>query len=169
MDPPARRLAGVGSRMNRVSRLLVVLLALLVLGSAAALLLGRTSAAKATPKQLAERDVAVRLADAPLPPGTHRARNLPKSLRLDGPGEAPETPNLVDRSARFLTSLGAGRALAWFRAHPPADARFSGTGSSSGGGEVPLHEVDFGWDELPRVRERALLIAVAAPPEGGGA
>jgi hypothetical protein len=169
MDSPARQLAAVGSRMNRLSRLLVALLALLVAGSAAALLLGRTSAAEATPKQLAERDVAVRLADAPLPPGTHHVRSLPRSLRLDGPGEAPETPNLVDRGARFVTSMGAGRALAWFRAHPPAGGRFSGTGSSSGGGAVPIHEVDFDWDELPSVRERTLLVSVVARPEGGAA
>jgi hypothetical protein len=159
----------MGPLNDRVNRIVLALLALLVAGSVVLLLRGHSDAAEATPKQLAERDVARRLADAALPPGSHRVSSLPKSLRLDGPGETPATPNLVDRGAQYVASMGAAKALAWFKAHPPAGARQLGTGTSGGRGTVTINDVTFESDELPAIRERRLLIAVAARPGGGAA
>ncbi|HEX4308176.1 MAG TPA: hypothetical protein VHZ54_19220 [Solirubrobacterales bacterium] len=164
------RIAELVSGMSRLSRWLVAALALIVVGSVAILVLGHSDAAEATPKQLAQRDVEERLAFTPLPPGTHRVDSLPKTLHLDGPGEEPATPNLVDRGARYVTSMGAARALAWFEAHPPAGSGRDGGGSTgtAGGGTV-VREVDFAWPDLPTIRGRALLVAVAARPSGGAA
>jgi hypothetical protein len=155
--------------MNRASRLFLALLALIVGGSVVILLRGHSDAAEATPKQLAERDVAERLAAAPLPPGTRRVDHLPKTLHLNGPGEEPATPNLVDRGAQFVTSMGAAPALAWVKAHPPAHAKQSLTSSFESKGEVLVHEIGFEWARQPSVRERVLLVAVAARPGGGAA
>jgi hypothetical protein len=165
----SERIAELTSGMSRVSRWLAAALALIVVGSVAILLLGHSDAAEATPKQLAERDAAQRLAEAPLPPGTHRVDSLPKSLRLDGPGEEPETPNLVDRGAEYVTSMGAAKVLAWFEAHPAPGSGKDGGGSLGTGGKIVVHEVDFAWPDLPTVRQRALLVAVAARPAGGSA
>jgi hypothetical protein len=160
---------GLGRGMNRASRLMAALLALIVVGSLAIILLGNSDAAGPTPKQLAERDVAERLAAAPLPPGAQRVTHLPKPLGLNEPGAAPATPDLVDRGSQFVTSIGAAQTLAWFEANPPAHSKQSGTGTSSSGGKVLSREVTFAWDELPTVRERALLVTVAARPGGGAA
>jgi hypothetical protein len=160
---------GIGRGMNRASRLMAALLALIVVGSLAIILLGNSDAAGPTPKQLAERDVAERLAAAPLPPGAHRVTHLPRALGLNGPGEEPATPNLVDRGSQFVTSMGAAQALAWFETHPTAHSKQSGTGTSASGGKVVSREVTFAWAELPTVRERALLVTVAARPGGGAA
>jgi hypothetical protein len=155
--------------MNRVSRLMLALLALIVGGSIVILLRGNSDAAEATPKQLAERDVARRLAAAALPPGARRVDQLPKSLHLNGPGEEPATPNLVDRGAEYVTSMGAAPALAWVKAHPPTGAKQSLTSSLGSKGKALVHEVGFESGELPSVRERVLLVAVAARPGGGAA
>jgi hypothetical protein len=153
-----------------VSRWLLAILALVVAGGVAILLLGHSDSSAATPKQLAERDVAERLAAAPLPPGTERVDSLPKSLDLDGPGQEPATPNLVDRGAQYVSSLSPTKALAWFEAHPPTDSARTGGGTTATfGGGVVEQEVEDSWPDLPAVRERKLLVAVAGRPGGGSA
>jgi hypothetical protein len=159
----------MGRLNDRVNRIVLALLALLVAGGVVILVRGSSDAADATPKQLAERDVARRLADAPLPPGAGRVTSLPRSLHLDGPGQKPATPNLAERGTEYVTSMDASQALAWFKAHPPARAKESGTSTLGSKGKVLREEVSFRWGELPAVRERALLVAVAARPGGGTA
>jgi hypothetical protein len=166
-----RPAGGDGQGINAmVSRWLLVILGLVVTGGVVILLLGNSDAAPATPKQLAERDVAQRLADAPLPPGARRVEGLPKSLDLDGPGQEPATPNLVDRGAEYVGPLSAAKALAWFEAHPPAGSGRSGGGSTGEAGKgTVVREVEDSWPDRPAVRERKLLVAVAARPGGGSA
>lgn len=156
--------------MSPVSRWLIALLALIVVGSVAILLLGRSDASPATPRQLAERDVAERLAAAPLPPRTERVDSLPKSLGLDGPGGEPKTAHLIGRDALYVDPMPAAKALAWFEAHPPAGSRRTGGGSTSTlGGGVVEREVEDSWLDLPGIHDRRLVVAVADRPGGGSA
>jgi hypothetical protein len=141
----------------------LVAVALVVFGHA-----GAGSAAQSpgpAAKRLAERDAADHLAEAPLPPHTRRFTNPPKSPELKGPPLVPVTPNLIDRGAVFLTKLSPGAAFAWFKAHPPANARQALTSLGKTNGKTTSSTVGFDWGELPTVSDRELLVTVV--PHGG--
>jgi hypothetical protein len=116
-------------------------------------------------KRLAERDAARHLAEAPLPPHTSRLAKPPRSPELKGPSLVPETPNLIDRGAVFVTKLSPRAAFAWFKAHPPVNARQALTSLGKTNGKTTSRTVGFDWGELPTLRERELLVTVV--PHGG--
>jgi hypothetical protein len=156
--------------ISRASRCMAAVLALIVAVSVGILLFGHSDAAETTARDLARRDVEERLADAPLPPGAQQVDHLPKFLHLDAPGAEPASPNLVDRGAQYVSSTAAAKTLAWFEAHPPAGSAKDGGGSlGTAGGGIVVHEVEFAWPDLPTVRQRTLLVAVASRPGGGAA
>lgn len=148
---------------------------------AASLLAGASS--DAAPSAAAQR--AARAGDAPArrvalldargrlesllpPPGARLVARLPKRLHLSSPGVTVATPNFVDLHALWVVSEPPAQVLEWFKAHPPPGSTLTMEGSAGEHGVMVTEEYGFGWPELPEeVRERALLVAVAARgPDG---
>jgi hypothetical protein len=115
-----KRRAGLDLDVKRLNRLFALaLVAIVAVGIV--ILIGNGSGSKAaTPRQLAEREAAERLAAAPLPPGSRRVDELPAALDPAASSGKPKAPDVVSRVAGFATPMSVAEARAWFAAHPSA-------------------------------------------------
>jgi hypothetical protein len=131
---------------------------------------GAAGAGGAPARRAALLDARKRLESLLPPPGAHPVAHLPKGLHLSSPGVTVATPNFIDLHALWTVSEAPARVLEWLKAHPPPGSTLTMEGSAGDHGLTITQEYGFGWPELGgEVRERALLVAVAARGSGGTA
>lgn len=111
-------------------------------------------------KRQALRDVKRRLRLATPPPGAHRVARAPKNAHLDGPGLRSISPNSLDRGRVWSVPGSPAQALAWVRAHPPANRPVKIEGGTGTPQHIVVDEIVFEWAPLPgRASQRWLGFA----------
>lgn len=114
----------------------------------------------------AQAEVARLLGLIVLPPGLTRSASEPVG---DGgvlafPSVNFATPNLIDVSAWWTTTLSPEAVIAYFTAHRPPGTKPTTSGQSSTG----LRMAAFGFDAVPGVMSERDVAVTAVPLTGGG-
>jgi hypothetical protein len=162
--------------MNRVSgirRLVLVVVATAALAGGSVLVASGDTTSSAASNHAAARVAAARaLAETPLPAGAVTVGTDPGTggwLKYPA-GGAPATRELVDVHRFWRVPGDPQTVMAWIKAHAPAGARVSGTGSGGVYGTTVMWSLTFSLRPVPGViSEEGLGVAVTAARGGGTA